>query len=38
MRKAGEKEMDEEDRQTDGKGRQTDGIGRQMGNADGWGR
>lgn len=31
MRKAGEKEMDEEDRQTDGKGRQ-------MGNADGWGR
>ena len=38
MRKAGEKEMDEEDRQTDGKGRQTDGKGRQMGNADGWGR
>ena len=36
MRKAGEKEMDEEDRQTNGKGRQTDGEGRQTEGGGGW--
>ena len=38
MRKAGEKEMDGEERWTDGKDGWTDGKGRRMGRADGWGK